>query len=147
MYRYEKTSTEKATDKQKAFDYCVYMMLTGYYRTAICLNPVMETKLFLYYKDLSDNTAVSMEKEADRVIEKEILTKIPQDISQEDAEICILPWSNTYKCHGIRVKTPSGIATIHIQRNGKEKNASCIIQEADNEKNMKKVTENTLQIQ
>ena len=77
--------------------------------------------MFLYYKDLGDNSAISMEKEADRIIEKEILTKIPWDVSQEEARIYILPWCDTYRCHGIQVRTNSGIVTIHIQRNGKEK--------------------------
>ena len=134
MYRHEKTSAERTIEKQKAFDYCVYMMLTDHYRKTRCLNPMMEKKLFLYYKDLSDNTAVSMEKEADRVLQKEILSQIPWDVSQEDAQIYILPWSDTYKCHGMRVRTRAGVVTIHIQRNGKEKTASCTIQEADNQK-------------
>lgn len=134
MYRHEKTTAERAFEKQKAFDYCVYMMITGYFRKTRCLNPIMEKKLFLYYKDLSDNSAISMEKEAERMIEKEIFSKISWDVSQEDAQVYILPWSNTYKCHGLRIRTRAGVATVHIQRKGKEKTASCTIQEADNQK-------------
>lgn len=129
MYRYEKTLAEKMIEKQKAFDYCVYMMLTGFYRKTECMSPFLETKLFLYYRELNDNTAVSMEKNALRILEKEILSVIPTDVSQEDAEIHILPWSDKYGCHGMMVKTATTVVKFYIQRDGK--NVSCTIQETE----------------
>ena len=129
MYRYEKTPAEKTIEKQKAFDYCVYMMLTGAYRKTVCMSPVLETKLYLYYRELSDNTAVSMEKDALKTLEKEIFPVISDDVSQEDAELYILPWSDKFRCHGIMVKTATTIVRIYIQKEGKVKNASCIIKE------------------
>ena len=58
MFKFEKTQQEKMMDKQKAFDYCVYMMLSSYYKKTVCLSDVMETNLFLRYRELRDNMAV-----------------------------------------------------------------------------------------
>lgn len=124
MRKYEKTPIEKRISKQKAFDYCIYMMLTGFFRKTVCINPVMEKNLFLYYKDLNDNTAVSMEKEALRILEKEIMPNFSEDLSEEDAKIYILPFHNIYMCHGIQVRTRELSVTMYVQKDGRNKNVS-----------------------
>lgn len=60
MFKFEKTTEEKRIEKQKAFDYCVYMMFSSYYKKAKCLTPILEEKLFLYYKDLNEKQAIDM---------------------------------------------------------------------------------------
>lgn len=122
MFRFEKKTQERMMDKQKAFDYCVYMMLSSYYKKAICLSDILETKLFLHYKELNDKMAESMECEAINVIEKSILPNIPEDIEQKVAKVIILPWNNTYGCHGIQAITDNTVVTVYIKKEGKRKN-------------------------
>ena len=129
MFKFEKTQQEKMIDKQKAFDYCVYMMLSSYYKKTVCLSDVMETNLFLRYRELRDNMAVELESEAIKVIEKEILPKIPEAIEEKEAQVVILPWNNTYGCHGIQVTTDGSVVTVYIKKEGKQKKTNLFIRE------------------
>ena len=121
MFKIEKTKQERKNEKQKAFDYCVYMMLSSYYKKARCLSEVLETSLFLHYKELNDNQAVELEKEAIKLIEKLILPNIPEDIEQKEATVTILPWSDIHECHGIKAVTDSTVVTVYIKNEGKKK--------------------------
>ena len=91
MFKNEKT-------KQKAFDYCVYMMFSSYYKKTKCISEVLETNLYLHYKDMNDNQAVELEKEA---------------------TVTILPWNDSYGCHGIQAKTDSTVVTVYIKKEAK----------------------------
>ena len=120
MLKIEKTNQERRNEKQKAFDYCVYMMLSSYYKKTRCLSDVLQTNLFLHYKELNDNQAVELEKEAINLIEKLILPNIPENIEGKDATVTILPWNDTYGCHGIQAKTDSSVVTVYIKKEGKK---------------------------
>ena len=121
MLKIEKTKQERKNEKQKAFDYCVYMMLSSYYKKARCLSDVLETNLYLHYKELNDNQAVELEKEAINLIEKLILPNIPENIEGKYATVTILPWSDIHECHGIKAVTDQTVVTVYIKNEGKKK--------------------------
>ena len=122
MFKFEKTTQERIIDKQKAFDYCVYMMLSSYYKKAECLSDIMETNLLLRYRELKDSVAEEMEREAINVIERFVLPNIPEAIEYKEAKVMILPWNNTYGCHGIIATTDNTVVTVYIKKEGKRKN-------------------------
>ena len=112
MFKNEKT-------KQKAFDYCVYMMFSSYYKKSKCISEVLETNLYLHYKDMNDNQAVELEKEAINLVENLILPNIPEKIEEKEATVTILPWNDSYGCHGIQAKTDSTVVTVYIKKEAK----------------------------
>ena len=122
MFKFEKTKQEKTIDKQKAFDYCVYVMLSSYYKKAECLSDVLETNLLLRFRELKDSVAEDLESEAINVIERFVLPNIPEAIEHKEAKVIILPWNNTYGCHGIQVVTDNTVVTVYIKKEGKRKN-------------------------
>ena len=121
MFKYEKTKQEKIIDKQKGFDYCIYVMLSSYYKKAICLSNILETNLLLRYREINKNVVEDVESEAINVIEKFVLPHIPEAIEHKVAKVSILPWNNTYGCHGIQATTDNTVVTVYCKKEGKKK--------------------------
>lgn len=71
------TTLQKQIDKQRAFDYCMYMMLTSYFARSVCRSKWMERKLYLHYREQKANDQIIMEEQCINLIEREILPKIP----------------------------------------------------------------------
>ena len=71
------TTLQKKRNRQKAFDYCMYMMLTSYFKQSVCKSRYIEKQLFLYYQEEKSYNQIAMEEQCVKLIEEEILPKIP----------------------------------------------------------------------
>lgn len=80
------TTLQKKINKQRAFDYCMYMMLTSYFQKSICKSKYMEKKLYLYYQEQKQNDQIAMEEECIRLIEQQILPKVPQKYRMREVD-------------------------------------------------------------
>jgi len=78
MMKYESSYYEKQAAKQKAFDYCMYMMLGSYFEKAVCDSKELEKQLYLYYKETKEKLVYEMEEQSLKMIETQILDKIPK---------------------------------------------------------------------
>ena len=71
----------KKISHQKAFDYVLFMISSSYFdKQPVCLNPYMEGKLFLYYKEIPFKIQVSMEEQCIRYMEADLLKLLPLDL-------------------------------------------------------------------
>ncbi len=77
--------------QQKAFDYCTYMMLSSYFDKAICKNKAYESKLFLYYQDLSVSQQIEMECRCLKTLREDVLCKLPKKFFYQMVEIHLVP--------------------------------------------------------
>lgn len=85
-----KTTTAYGTpSKRKAFDYCLYMLLASYFDKAVCKNKILENKLYLYYKELSADKQVDMEKRCIKALGKSALAKMPKNYFRQKVEISL----------------------------------------------------------
>lgn len=80
------TTLQKKIDRQRAFDYCMYMMLTSYFQKSICRSKYLEKKLYLYYQEQKQNDQIAMEEQCIRLIEQEILPKVPQKYQMREVD-------------------------------------------------------------
>lgn len=69
-----------AIGKQHSFDYCMYMMLASYFGKSVCVSKIQEEKLFLYYRELKPQEQIDMEQQCIKLIEKELLKKLPEKV-------------------------------------------------------------------
>ncbi len=76
--------------KQKAFDYCMYMMLSSYFSKAVCTTRIHESQLYLYYQEEKTEDQVRMEQQCIQLAEKEILSKIPDSVLRKPVNIRLL---------------------------------------------------------
>lgn len=83
------TTLQKKINKQRAFDYCMYMMLTSYFGKCECKSKYLEKKLYLYYQEQKQDEQIAMEQQCINLIEKEILPKVPlkYQVRRVDAHI------------------------------------------------------------
>ena len=72
------TTLMKQINKQRALDYCMYMMLTSYFARSVCKSKYLEKKLYLHYREQKINDQILMEEQCIRLIEQEILPKVPR---------------------------------------------------------------------
>lgn len=77
---------QKQISRQRAFDYCMYMMLTSYFGKSVCKSEYLEKKLFLNYQEQKVNDQIAMEEQCIRLIEKEILPKVPEKYVSESVD-------------------------------------------------------------
>lgn len=72
------SALQREVNRQRALDYCMYMMLASYFNGSICKSSFLEKRLYLYYKEQKPDNQVEMEKQCIQLIEQEILPQIPQ---------------------------------------------------------------------
>lgn len=77
-------------NKQKAFDYCMYMMLSSYFAKATCTTRIHESQLYLYYQEEKTDDQVKMEQQCIRLAEEDILSRIPGWMLREEVKICLV---------------------------------------------------------
>lgn len=118
MLKYDKTESEKRAARQKAFDYCMYMMLSSYFTSARCYSKQIESQLFLYYKDLRDREECEMETQCIKLIESQIVPNIPQRYFTRRAMIKFYR-RNFYSATEIIVHTPNYYLLVKCPYNGR----------------------------
>ena len=79
----------KQMSKQKAFEYCMYMILSSYFSTIILKSPLQEKNLLLHYKDLKPQEQFALEEQCIRYFDK-IQNKIPAGVWEEPMEVHLL---------------------------------------------------------
>ena len=85
-----KTNTSKKrniTKNQMAFSYALYMMAGSYFRKTVCVNPVLETKMRLFYAEDAADTQVDTEKLCISFMEEKLLPVMPDALWQEMMEV------------------------------------------------------------
>lgn len=90
MLKVEKTNAEKAKEMQRVFEYCVYMMVGSYFKSARCKSYHLETQLLLYYKEYGVRKAYGLEERVLRLIERQVLPVIPKEYLDSDAEVKLI---------------------------------------------------------
>ena len=81
------TVLDKKISKQRALDYCMYMMLTSYFAKSVCRNKMLEKKLYLHYREQKNDDQIKMEEQCIRLIEQEILPKIPRRYLERGVDV------------------------------------------------------------
>ncbi len=77
---------EKQITKQKALDYCMYMILASYFENIVLKSPIQEKNLLLHYKDLKPQEQIDLEEQCIRYLQK-VEKKIPAVIWEQPMEI------------------------------------------------------------
>lgn len=80
---------EKMVKMQKAMDYIVYMIVGSYFNQTKCSSPIMEKRMFLYYKDISINTQYTLEESCINYVEKKLMKELPSNIWNEPVKVTI----------------------------------------------------------
>lgn len=91
MYKHEKTQFEKKQETQRVFDYCLYMMLTSYFKASRCRSRQMEKKLFLDYKEYNLNKVYAMEEAAIKFVEEQVMPIFPKEALNQSVEVRMIP--------------------------------------------------------
>lgn len=95
MKQIYKLPRNKTKMKQKAFDYCMYMMLTSYWKRVEMEHHIQEKKLFITYQELKEEEQIQMEKQALHLIETDILSQIPEEMLQMPIEVRLTQLPNS----------------------------------------------------
>ena len=90
MLKVEKTNAEKAREMQRVFEYCMYMMVSSYFKSVRCKSYHLETQLLLYYKEYGMKRAYGLEDRVLRLIERQVLPVIPKEYLDCDAEVKLI---------------------------------------------------------
>ncbi len=79
----------KQISKQKAFDYCMYMIFSSYFKETTLKSPIQEKNLLLHYKDLRPQDQFAMEDQCIRYMDK-VQEKIPSKVWEQPMEVHLL---------------------------------------------------------
>lgn len=90
MIRVEKTEVEKQQEMQRVYEYCLYMMLSSYFKAATCKSYHIEKQLFLYYKEYSTKKVYGLEEQVIRLLERQVLPLLPKEYRNETVEIRLI---------------------------------------------------------
>lgn len=107
---------------QPAFEYCMYMMLSSYFRSTKCLAPLQEKKLKFQYQSQKAENQYQMEDICIRLIEKNILPKVPMNLWINDMEVQLIGKSDSGRTE-IRMQCPQYILRVMCDYRGKKKSS------------------------
>lgn len=72
---------------QRALSFCVYMMVSGNFKKVNVVNPYMEKKFLLDYKELKETDRIKYEDAAARVADRFFLRKLPEYIWDKQSKV------------------------------------------------------------
>ena len=78
------------TEKQRAFDYSMYIMLISYFDKTFCTTHLQEKKLCLAYQELKEEHKQIYDEKSIRLIEEELLPKLPKRFLEQQMELALL---------------------------------------------------------
>ena len=78
------------TERQRAFDYSMYVMLSSYFDKTVCTTKLQEKKLCLAYQELKDEIKQDYDESSIKIIEKELLLKLPRQFTQQQMDLALL---------------------------------------------------------
>lgn len=82
-------------EKQRAFEYSMYIMLSSYFDKPICNTQLQEKKLCLAYQELKENAKQDYDEKSINIIEKELLPKLPKSFLDQQLEFSLVGRENT----------------------------------------------------
>lgn len=80
---------EKQITKQKALDYCMYMILSSYFEKTVLKSPIQEKNLLLHYKDLKSQDQIDLEDKCIKYLQK-VEKKIPEEVWEQTMEVHLI---------------------------------------------------------
>ena len=78
------------TEKQRAFDYSMYVMLSSYFNKTVCSTNMQQQKLCLAYQELKDTEKQQFDEKSIQLIEKELLPNLPKWFFDQQMRILLL---------------------------------------------------------
>jgi len=80
----------KQMEKQRAFDYSMFIMLSSYFDKSVCTTKLQEKKLCLAYQELKEAAKEDYDEKSIRVIEEELLPNLPKSFTKQPMELVLL---------------------------------------------------------
>ena len=77
-------------EKQRAFDYSMYVMLNSYFDKAVCEGSLQKQKLCLAYQELKEEDKQAYDGLSIRVIEEELLPNLPKYFLQQSMKMVMV---------------------------------------------------------
>lgn len=99
------------TEKQRAFDYSMYVMLSSYFDKTVCTTKLQEKKLCLAYQELKEDAKQDYDEKSIKVIEDELLPKLPKKFMQQQMELALLGRENKI-CTEIRLQNADYVLRV-----------------------------------
>ena len=98
-------------EKQRAFDYSMYVMLSSYFDKTTCTTGLQEKKLCLAYQELKDEDKQLYDEQSIKVIEKELLPNFPNQFWHQQMELALLGRENKL-CTEIRLQNEEYVLRV-----------------------------------
>jgi len=99
------------TEKQRAFDYSMYVMLSSYFDKTVCTTKLQEKKLCLAYQELKEDVKQDYDESSIRIIEKELLPKLPKKFMHQQMNLTLLG-SADKACTEIRLQNEDYVLRV-----------------------------------
>lgn len=77
-------------EKQRAFEYSIYIMLSSYFDKPNCNTQLQEKKLCLAYQELKENVKQNYDERSIHIIEKELLPKLPKNFMNQQFDFTLV---------------------------------------------------------
>ena len=77
-------------EKQRAFDYSMYIMLSSYFDKSTCTTSLQEKKLCLAYQELKEEAKQEYDEKSIKIIEEELLPKLPKRFLNQQMELALV---------------------------------------------------------
>lgn len=78
------------TERQRAFDYSMYVMLSSYFDKTVCTTRMQEKKLCIAYQELKEDAKQDYDEASIRIIEEELLPKLPKCFVNQQMDLALL---------------------------------------------------------
>ena len=81
-------------EKQRAFDYSMYVMLSSYFDNITCTTNLQKKKLCLAYQELKEEDKQNYDGLSIRIIEEELLPNLPKQFVHQDMKLSLVGKEN-----------------------------------------------------
>jgi len=78
------------TERQRAFDYSMYVMLSSYFDKTVCTTRMQEKKLCIAYQELKEDAKQDYDEASIKIIEEELLPKLPKCFVNQQMDLALL---------------------------------------------------------
>ena len=106
-------------EKQRAFDYSMYVMLSSYFDNTICTTNLQKQKLCLAYQELKEEVKQIYDELSIRTIEKELLPNLPKQLLHQDMKMALVGKENNM-CTEIRLQNAKYLIRIKCRYDKKK---------------------------
>ena len=107
-------------EKQRAFDYSMYVMLSSYFNKTSCTTNMQKQKLYLAYQELKEAEKQKLDEKSIKLIEKELLPNLPEWFFNQQMEVSLIGSEEEYT--EIRLQNRYYVLRIKTLYNNKNKN-------------------------